>query len=57
MLRNREGVSALEGAGSCSQSSWRRVRRTCSVKHHVEYLLIGIFIDKVASVGYVDDIL
>ena len=57
MLKNREGVSALEGAGSCSQSSWRRVRRTCSVKHHVEYLLIGIFIDKVASVGYVDDIL
>ena len=52
MLKNREGVSALEGAGSCSQSSW-----TCSVRHHVEYLLIGIFIDKVASVGYVDDIL
>ena len=57
MLKNREGVSALEVVGSYSQSSWKRVPWTCSVRHHVEYLPIGIFIDKVASVGNVDDIL
>ena len=57
MLKNREGVSALEVVGSYSQSSWKRVQWTCSVRHHVEYLPIGIFIDKVASVGNVDDIL
>ena len=38
MLKNREGVSALEGLGSYSQSSWKRVPWTCSVGHHVEYL-------------------
>ena len=57
MSKNREGVSALEVVGSYSQSSWKRVPWTCNVRHLVEYLPIGIFIDKVASVGNVDDIL